>query len=178
MAFSGVRVISFCTSSSLYGTYRCPPSARSNRPHASESPTGSRAPTPTATPPDARPERRKQHVAALNGQSCSRAHRNTSRCPLSAALRQRLRVPRAVVLPRPLQHRQVSAPSGGFTRYLVPRTLLVQSCSRAQHSTCNCPPRSTHPMAAVCPRPLQHGPRRSGWVRSGPSSALGASSAS
>ena len=49
-----------------------------------------------------------------HGQSCARAHRSTSRCPPSAAAQHVPRVPRAVVLPRPLQHLQVPAQSGSI----------------------------------------------------------------
>ena len=106
-------------------TSRCPLSAA---PHMASHPTGSRAPVPTATPPSARPMRRMhnsphvplaavphrlQHLhIPFHGQSCSRPHCSTSRCPPSTATRTSVPAPRTALLPRPLAHRQVPALSG------------------------------------------------------------------
>jgi len=116
--------------------------------HTRSRPRGNRAPPPTATPPGVRPERRLHktfhrfhgqscarahcntsryppaaaavHVTWSHSQPCSRAHRNTSRCPSAVALCRRLSVPFATVRPRPLQKLQVSAPSGSRARQIVP----------------------------------------------------------
>jgi hypothetical protein len=84
----------------------------------SKGPTGSRAPAPTAAPPGAhsaakctRQPQRIPRAAVL------RAQLATSRCPLPAAKHTRPPVPRAIVLPHPLQQLQVSALSNDYTPY-------------------------------------------------------------
>ena len=57
-------------------------------------------------------------MTSIHGAPCSRAHCITSRCPPSGVCACPL-IPLAVVLPRPLQHRQVSAESGEFARPLI-----------------------------------------------------------
>jgi len=85
-----------------------------------------------------------------HGQPCSRAHRSTTRCPLSAASRQ----VNTVVLPRPLQHRQVPAQSGEITRFLAPGATVLprppQHHPEWQHA------RESILQAVGRPRPLQH----------------------
>jgi len=105
--------------------------------------------------------------------------------PARASVVTRLRIPRAVVLPRPLQHHQVPVVSGRVTRSVVPRAVVIprppqhlqmptlsggshvhpshgQSCSRAHRNTSRCPflaaevTRPLIPRAALLPRPLQH----------------------
>ena len=85
--------------------------------HTSSRPTSSLAPAPTATPPGARPKRPPSTVGLI---------------------------PRTVVLPRPLWHLQVSAPSG--CEHVI--SSHGQWCSRAHFNTSRCPPRAAnaHPI--------------------------------
>ena len=66
--------------------------------------TRNHAPAPTATPPGARPQRRMRHVRASHGQSRSRIHCKTCRCPPPERRHTRVLIPRAVTLPCTLQH--------------------------------------------------------------------------
>ena len=85
-----------------FNTSRCPPNAATShvlsshgqscsRAHCNTSrcpylaakytrPTGSHAPAPTSAPPGAHPQR-LAHRSSVQGQSCSRAHCNTVKCP-------------------------------------------------------------------------------------------------
>jgi len=122
-----------------------------------------------------------QHVSSDHGKPCYRAHCNTSRCPCSAATR--LLIPRAALLPRLPQHRQVPTHSGAshiHTPYVHPTDSRApaptatppsanviadhgQPCSRAHSSRYTCPFRAAHahvppaPPAITSRRPHGHG---------------------
>ena len=101
----------------------------------------------------------RAHATSSKGQSCSRAHRNTSRCPPPAAWAQVRTIPRAVVLPQPHQHFQLSACSGTYTRRAATRAPTLPSAH--QHLQVSAPSgastyESLIPRAPVRPFPPQH----------------------
>jgi len=104
-------------------------------PHPHPRPRPQPGPPPPTRPPPL------SSAGGGSGHPCSRAHCTTSRCPPLSCTRNRAVIPRAVVLPRPLQHRQVPLPSGGGTG----RPRHGQSCSSAHFNSSRCPPSATPP---------------------------------
>jgi len=110
-----------------------PGSRPQRRMHMTTHPTGTRA--PTSTSPGVHPQRRHAHVSSFQGQSSSRSHFNTSRCPhVAASAQQSLSVSSSM-----------SSSHG-------------QPCSRAHFNTDKCPrfvcgpcTRSTYPTGNRAP---------------------------
>ena len=131
-----------------------PPDARpQRRTNTSSRPLSPLSPAPTAAHPVAHPQRRRDTYSEAPTGSNARtvpALSSVSACPL---------IPRVVMLPRPLQHLQVIAPSGECTRVGQPSPVLLWLLPHPCQSLGVVPSsiftERLKPRAAMRPRPLQ-----------------------
>ena len=135
---------------------------------------GSGAPAPTAKPPGARPEQRRQTLAPSHGQPCSRIHCNISRFRAPDALNPSLPYSVFHACAWPLRSCNVIVPVHHY--YLLLLALLVvlglgldvcserrHPCSRTHLSTSPPAPvhaqRFTHPTGSCAPAPYRNSSR-------------------